>query len=214
MKRSVVPEILDSLPHDDPTAQRSRRDLRRINFLMGNFRWLRSELSSLPQDTPLVEVGSGDGQFLKSLALDGWKNLTAIDFAPRPSDLPDTITWLQEDMLTALPKTRGGILIANLFWHHFTDDQLTALASAMTGFDHILLSEPHRSPFASALGIPLVPFINHVTRHDMFVSIRAGFVKGEIPLLWKLKEAGFQFEEVHGLLGALRLHAWRQNRER
>lgn len=209
MNRTLVPEILDSLPHDDPAAQRSRSDLRRINFLMGNFRWLRRKLSSLPKDTPLVEVGSGDGAFLKSLAEHGWTNLTAIDLAPRPSELHDAITWLQEDMLTALPKTHGGILIANLFWHHFTDDQLTKLASHITRFDHILLSEPHRSRLASALGISLVPFINYVTRHDMFVSIRAGFQKGEIPLLWSLKETGFQIEETLGRLGALRLRAWR-----
>jgi len=31
MKRLLVPEILDHLPPDDPRAQRSRRDLARIN---------------------------------------------------------------------------------------------------------------------------------------------------------------------------------------
>jgi hypothetical protein len=40
MLRQVLPEILDHLPADDPEAIGSRRDLRRINFLMGNKRWI------------------------------------------------------------------------------------------------------------------------------------------------------------------------------
>jgi hypothetical protein len=36
VKRLVQPEILDTLPPDDPRALRSRRDLRRVNAWMGN----------------------------------------------------------------------------------------------------------------------------------------------------------------------------------
>ena len=45
LKRTVIPELLDHLPADDPHAMRSRRDLRRINFLMGNERWIRRTLT-------------------------------------------------------------------------------------------------------------------------------------------------------------------------
>ena len=38
--RVVIPELLDHLPADEPEALRSRRDLRRVNWLMGNERWL------------------------------------------------------------------------------------------------------------------------------------------------------------------------------
>ncbi len=34
--RTVVPELLDELPPDDPRAMHSRGDLRRVNRLMGN----------------------------------------------------------------------------------------------------------------------------------------------------------------------------------
>jgi hypothetical protein len=40
VERVVKPEILDDLPMDDPSARASRADLRRINFLMGNERWI------------------------------------------------------------------------------------------------------------------------------------------------------------------------------
>src|SRR5665213_1028567 len=36
MKRIVEPELLDALPPDDPSAIRSRQDLRRVNAWMRN----------------------------------------------------------------------------------------------------------------------------------------------------------------------------------
>ena len=45
--RLLVPEILDGLPPEDPEARRSRRDLRRINFLMGNERWIARQVREL-----------------------------------------------------------------------------------------------------------------------------------------------------------------------
>jgi hypothetical protein len=44
LARTVRPEILDSLAAEDPAARRSRQDLRLINALMGNFRWVERKL--------------------------------------------------------------------------------------------------------------------------------------------------------------------------
>jgi hypothetical protein len=49
MRRVVIPELLDHLPQDDPAAERSRADLRRINFLMGNGRWVTRTLRRFPE---------------------------------------------------------------------------------------------------------------------------------------------------------------------
>jgi hypothetical protein len=75
MKRIVQPEILDTLPPDDPGALRSRRDLRRINSWMGNAETLAAALvKALPASailqTPLqiTELGAGDGNFLLRVA--------------------------------------------------------------------------------------------------------------------------------------------------
>ena len=46
MKRVVKPEILDELDGSDPRAIRSRRDLRFINLLMGNERWIQRSVNS------------------------------------------------------------------------------------------------------------------------------------------------------------------------
>ena len=71
MKRVVEPEILDGLAADDPAAVASRRDLRLINRIMGNTRWLRRAfmLKVRPQDL-VVELGAGDGSLGLSLAWD------------------------------------------------------------------------------------------------------------------------------------------------
>jgi hypothetical protein len=42
--RVISREILDHLPSDDPSAVRGRLDLRTINSLMGNVRWIRKVL--------------------------------------------------------------------------------------------------------------------------------------------------------------------------
>ncbi len=91
MARRVDPEWLDELPAHDPRAQRSRRDLVRINALMGNAAIVASELkvgsgthsrgsdedagksmaSEGNRTRPhfqLAEIGAGDGGFLLRVA--------------------------------------------------------------------------------------------------------------------------------------------------
>src|SRR4051794_28255693 len=63
--RTLEPEWLDSLPEQDARAQRSRRDLARVNALMGSAsivaRLLRDRLPARP--LRIAEIGSGDGAF-------------------------------------------------------------------------------------------------------------------------------------------------------
>ena len=214
MQRIVQPELLDSLPADDPSAMRSRRDLRRINGMMGNLRWLDRSLreSGLPRDAEIVEVGSGDGEFAQSMADDGY-SVTAVDLAPRPEGLRENVRWIQGDLFEELPRLSADVLIANLFWHHFDDEQLAKLAPTIERFPLVLASEPLRAHFPKLLGAVMVPFINHVTRNDLFISIRAGFRSGELLKHWQLDSEQWQVEESTGLLGAYRLNARHRGRE-
>ncbi|MEC5128758.1 methyltransferase domain-containing protein [Verrucomicrobiales bacterium BCK34] len=211
MQRVVTPELLDSLPADDPAAMRSRQDLRRINFLMGNFRWLARALeeAGLVPGSAVVEVGSGDGRFAGALANLGY-SVTSIDLAPRPRDIPESVHWIQGDLFEKLPQLQGDALIANLFWHHFEANQLTTLAPTIQQFPLVLANEPLRAHFPQALGAVLVPFINKITRHDLFVSIRAGFRPGELTNHWQLEDGSWEIQESTGLLGAYRLKARRR----
>ncbi len=70
MERVIEPEIMDGLDPDHPMAIRSRRDLRMINFLMGNERWIRAQVSKNRATAAkgIVELGAGGGELLGSLA--------------------------------------------------------------------------------------------------------------------------------------------------
>ncbi|HYN27525.1 MAG TPA: hypothetical protein VES94_04440, partial [Burkholderiales bacterium] len=70
LPRRVEPELLDELGADDPRAQRSRDDLRRIHRAMAALSVLKRALDaattgSSPQT--IVELGAGDGSLMLRL---------------------------------------------------------------------------------------------------------------------------------------------------
>jgi len=213
-RRVVVPELLDSLPADDPAAIRSRRDLRRINFLMGNFSWIMTALvnhtSSLERG--VSELGAGDGRLLNRLA-DRFPaaRFTAYDLAPRPEFLIGRIKWVEGDLFESPPPENGGVLFANLFLHHFENPALTRLGRWCDVFDVLIFCEPDRARLPHLLGKAMHPFINRVTRHDMHVSIDAGFAEGELAAALGLSSACWKIQESTTLRGARRFLATRRN---
>lgn len=98
MIRTLHPELLDSLPAQDVSAIHSRRDLRRLNMLMGHAPIITRSLQKLFLESPpssIVEIGAGDGQLLLCVASrlhsQRWINLqgnrhpnSATQFLPLP----------------------------------------------------------------------------------------------------------------------------------
>jgi 2-polyprenyl-3-methyl-5-hydroxy-6-metoxy-1,4-benzoquinol methylase len=211
--RRVQPEILDTLPAHHPDAIRSRRDLRLINFLMGNPRWLRRQLRThLRPGDRILELGAGDGTFAKSLLRHGLAKpgqVLALDLQPAPLDWPDRATWLQQDLF-AKPLPDAEIVIANLFLHHFEAPQLATLGSRLPIRTRVLLvSEPERHRLHVWAGqlLHLLVRLNRVTRHDMRLSIEAGFQGSE--LIEALHLQTWQTRQTHSLFGAHRVIAQR-----
>ena len=187
MPRVLVPELLDSLPADHPDAIASRRDLRFLNAIMGNFRWLEKQLTSCSgEDATIVEIGAGDGGLARRVCgrIPGMAaRYHAIDLAPQPAAWPAGATWHQTDLWSeagAALLRRAGILVANLVLHHFDDSGLRRLGSLLTDCQAVLACEPCRREAHVWQGRLLFPFLNKVTRHDMTVSIRAGFRGAEL----------------------------------
>ena len=210
--RIVIPELLDHLPADDPEALRSRRDLRRINFLMGNERWVCRTMRRFPAeaDRGIVEIGAGDGMLCNQLARMFPKApVTAYDLAPRPANLDSLIIWRRGDVFETPAPEKGGVLVANLFLHHFEETSLLALGRWIRNFDVLVFNEPDRSRLPHVLGGLMHPWINRVTRHDMHVSIDAGFVTGEIRRFLGLDPEFWQMSETSTWRGARRIVAWR-----
>jgi hypothetical protein len=203
VKRIVQPELLDSLPPDDPRAVRSRRDLRRINAWMQNHAIMARALhANWPGRAParITELGAGDGNFLLRVAqkispawpevqatlIDLQKNLTAETLAGFAA-----LGWRAETVVADVfdrPPTAdgGGIVIANLFLHHFEAERLSELLRQISQSAELFIAlEPRRTP-GTLLGSHLLWAIgcNDVTRHDAVVSVRAGFAGSELSRLW------------------------------
>ena len=214
--RVVVPELLDHLPADDPEAIRSRRDLRRINFLMGNERWICRTLRRHSEIARrgIVEIGAGDGSLCNKVArMFPDAPVAAYDLAPAPEDFDHRIRWHQGDIFTSPPPAAGGVLIANLFLHHFEGDALVALGRWFSNFELLVINEPDRARLPLLLGGLMYPLVNRVTRHDMPVSIRAGFREGEIPRMLGLDPELWHNHETSTRRGARRVVASRTSKK-
>jgi len=207
MKRLVQPELLDTLPPDDPLAIGSRRDLRRVNWWMGNHRIMRRALQCyLPGQRPgrLLEIGAGDGDFLLSVV----KNFPAPEPQPKATllDRQKTVStetlaafarlgWqvdtLVADVFDFAPLAEPvAAVMANLFLHHFEDDLLARLLLKISRQTDLFIAvEPHRFSQPAVCG-HLLRLIgcNSVTLHDAVVSVRAGFDGREISALWPDQE--------------------------
>jgi len=206
--RKLTPELLDHLPHDDPGAMRSRRDLRRINRFMGNESWITSVMPK--RANHITEIGAGDGHLISKLSQQRpGAEITAYDLAPRPTHLPHSVKWIEGDLFSQEQPSHGGTLIANLFLHHFTDTQLETLGEWIRNFQTVIINEPLRARLPMLLGKLASSFVHPITRHDMRVSIEAGFAPGELAKTLKLEEQGFKFREMTDGRGAIRVLASR-----
>lgn len=212
--RVLTPELLDSLPPDDPAAQASRRDLRRLHPLLGQIGlWTRWFLENFPARPPasLADLGAGDGSLLGTVLLRAYPkggHGARIFFVDRQPVVPEsTLThlrrcnWLPTVMATDIfewaeegPPMEAAL--ANLFLHHFDNPGITrlftALARKSTSF---AAAEPSRNYFGFLATQTLGLIGCHpVTRHDARVSVEAGFCGRELSALWP--SPGWKMREV------------------
>ena len=218
--RTLEPEWLDSLPERDARAVRSRRDLVRVNMLMGSAsivaRLLRERLPARP--LLIAEIGSGDGAFAALMVrrLGGEGEIVLVDrgTAPDAATVRDMASrgWRVQsaradvfDWLAAAQPLDA--IFANLFLHHFDDRDLGRMLRAIAARAPLFVAcEPRRSSVA-LVGAHLLGLVgcNDVTRHDAVVSVRAGFAGREISALWPASANARLEEQGRGLFG----HAFR-----
>lgn len=224
MNRRVEKEWLDDLPSADPRAIGSRRDLRRLNSWMGSASILSAQLASFPDScrpARLLELGAGDGDLLSQVArrLGGcWQGTraTLLDrcnlLSARAADTFRRAGWNVEiasadifDWCRQAPMKPCGIVVANLFLHHFESKSLALLFKAIARqCTHFVALEPCRSRLGLVFS-RLVGLIgcNDVTRHDAPVSVRAGFLGTELSSLWPEKDRWLLSEHSAGPFGHL-----------
>lgn len=211
-RRSVRAEILDELAPADARARRSRRDLQRVNRVMGSCAILRPAvgraLASLTASAAprILELGAGDGTLALRLARGlaaRWPSveLTLLDRQPliahptgiafahlgwtlRPLTV-DALAWARAPTQRR-HRQRWDVILANLFLHHFEADPLRELlAAAAERCDTFIACEPRRGALAH-LGARLLPAlaVSRDTLHDALASVEAGFRGEELSRLW------------------------------
>jgi Methyltransferase domain len=205
MKRIVQPELLDVLRPEDPLATRSRRDLRRVNSLMGNPAIMARTLennSGTRAPRQIIELGAGDGNFLLAVAQKispRWPdvNATLLDLQKNVSSEMlaafSKLGWRAEAVVADVfdwPQIPTEVVVANLFLHHFENARLAGLLDAISRRAKLFIAiEPRRGclPFLFSQLLWLIG-CNSVTQHDAPISVRAGFSGAELSALWPDKQ--------------------------
>lgn len=205
LPRQVEPELLDGLAAEDPQALRSRKDLRRIHHAMATLLIVQRALDRgtagfIPRT--LLELGAGDGSLMLRLAqkrADRWPavDVTLLDRlnlvdAPVCEEIhrlgwtprvlaQDVFNWLESD-----EASRTDVIMANLFMHHFSTNELTRLLAGIEARSRVFLCcEPRRSAL-SLVGSHCLGLLGAgpVTRLDAVSSVHAGFRAQELSQLW------------------------------
>lgn len=201
--RLLASEILDELHEDDPRAIRSRQDLMRINRFMGSAGILARALRASPiVPRRIIEFGAGDGTLMLRLAkrlAPHWPavHVVLLDrqacVAARTRDAFASTGWSLEVRRADIADWASGsvhesfdIALANLFIHHFDDEQIGRLFNAISArTDLFVACEPWRATWP-LFGSYLVGLLgaNEVTRSDAVASVKAGFQEQELSRLW------------------------------
>jgi hypothetical protein len=216
MRRTLQPEILDDLSPDDPRAIRSRRDLQRINVLMGHRGFISRQLRGILRPPAIVvDLGAGDGTLLLRVARRLGRTAAPVRailvdrrlaVSPSTRDGFAALGWKMESVeadvfewVTRTDPDAADVTLANLFLHHFDEHRLSILLRHTSAQTRTFIAcEPRRSRTA-LLGAATLPLIgcSSVTVHDAKISVRAGFRDNELSRLW-LRNEGWRLTERSG----------------
>lgn len=215
--RVLQQELLETYPDDHPDAIIGRQELLLVNAVMGNHRWMERTLRQYYQPGwKITEIGAGDGalsrRFVDASICEA-RALHAFDLARRPATWPPDAAWTQGDLFQQ-PLPDSEVLVANLFLHHFTDDQIKVLGSRISPKTRLILAvEPERRWMHTVMGrfFSWLAELHPITKFDMQVSIRAGFRDDELAASLGLDPRIWCWKHQAALLGGYRFSAMRRD---
>ncbi len=213
MKREVRDELLDMLPQDHPDAEASRRDIIRINCILGSHRWWARTLRPLVRSGDrILEIGAGLGS-LADYLIERLPDVEvhAMDVTPRPPQLHGNVEWIRANALQFDDYSGYDIIIGNFLLHQFREEELQNLGVRMQGrarvmaFSETARRKLHLYQFWLLRLLPLNP----VTIHDGKLSIRSGFRDDELPRMLGLSQPSWRVHTESTWLGLYRVLALR-----
>jgi len=203
-QRTIERELLDWLPASDPDAKGSRRDLQRLNVLMGHAGIFKRALLEFWQhkSPSILELGAGDGTLMLAIARllsPRWSDidLTLLDRHQLLSEesrkdfaaLRWNVETVTADVFSFLDNEQASpydIILTNLFLHHFPERDLARLFDKIASLGQLFVAVEPRRDWRALMASRALWAIgcNDVTRHDAQVSVRAGFTEKELSQLW------------------------------
>jgi 2-polyprenyl-3-methyl-5-hydroxy-6-metoxy-1,4-benzoquinol methylase len=212
MPRTIQPELLDTLSPHDPDAIHSRRDLRVLNRFLGNHRWIEHVLRArLREGDRVLEIGAGTGELTQRLRKAGIR-ADGLDTFPAPDHWPESFTWHSADLRSFDRYPEYDVIVGNLIFHHFDDDELARLGAVLRDSARLIIAcEPARRRVSQWMMRAMGPIFgaSHVTLHDAHISIAGGFFSDELPQALGLNDPLWDVQRSHGWLGCYRMVATR-----
>jgi hypothetical protein len=123
--------------------------------------------------------------------------------------LPEKIGWEQGDFLRGEETLSAEVVVCSLVLHHFEERDLALLGRKLSKARVLVIGEPWRHGLPLVLSHLAFPLAGAVTRHDMPVSIRAGFRSGELARLLGLDPGEWKIREKCLWRGSVRMLACR-----
>lgn len=196
------PEILDDLDFAGAELEKSLKEIETINkwfggqgsFISTAERLIRQELNNKDKLT-IIDLGCGSGADLKALCerfemnelnrvefigIDANKNVVSL--AQKWTE-GKPIRFCAENVLHSNPAETGDIVLASLFFHHFTESEIQKVAEKYVRVGGtLLISDLHRSSLALVL-FKLLSFamgMSPMSKNDGSLSVKRGFTKKEL----------------------------------
>jgi ubiquinone/menaquinone biosynthesis C-methylase UbiE len=208
--RSQAPEIMDDLQCSGEVVHQTLRELDFINQWLGGNQVTLTGLSSLiknqnkTESIHIADLGCGSGEMLKlihqQLKTYPVLQLTGIDanpniiaFAEKHCAGISNIQLKTEDIFSQdFQKHSFDIVMATLFLHHFTHDQLIKIFRSLQAQTRIgiVVNDLHRHPLAYYAIKFLTQLFSQsgMVKYDAPLSVLRGFKKAEIERI--MAEAG------------------------
>ena len=215
--RSKEVEIMDNLLCKGEVVDQTLRELETINRLLGGNKVTLQGIQQLliyqkPTHLSIADLGCGGGDILKLVADWGVSHrirlaLTGIDanpnivaFAKRNSEGYPTIKYQALNIFSKeFKETQFDMVVATLFTHHFSDDELVALFTLLRKQTKIgiVINDLHRHWLAyySIKFITALFSKSAMVKFDAPLSVLRGFTRKEIEAL--LAAAGIDNYTLH-----------------
>lgn len=205
--RSSAPEIMDDLTCSGEVVHQTLRELDVVNRWLGGNRVTLQALHKViaenaRQQYSIADLGCGSGEMLRLIKNKFSKytlQLTGIDANPHIIELArrhlhdNSIELIAEDILSPSFRNRSyDIVLATLFFHHFTSEQLVQIIKQLTQQAKVavIVNDLHRHPLAyHSIKLLTKLFSKSVmVKYDAPLSVLRGFTRCELEDI--LKKAG------------------------